>query len=123
MKLIIDRKVEITYHFLDDGDTVFIDLFYVPIEFQGQGVGRKAFEKFLTLMHEDVTEIRLVAATNLTGRVNVFWGKLGFHYLYDIQDDCFEDDIIHAMTFPVKCTKPKRFIFRSTLEDEGLDYN
>ena len=122
MKLLINKNIEITYHFLNDGETVFIDLFFVPIKLQGKGEGRKAFVKFLTLMHDDVTEIRLEAATNLTGRVNVFWEKLGFHYLYDIQEECFDEELLYTMTYPVKGNKPKIFLVRDSLEDEYNDY-
>ena len=111
MKITINKITEITYHFLNDGNTVFIDLFYIPLEHRRKGNGTAAFKKFLTLLHEDVTEIRIVVSTNVERNAHYFWTKIGFHYLYNILEDNYQDDeIINSMTYPVKGDKPKIFV-------------
>lgn len=112
--------VEINYHFLNDGETVFIDLFYIPPQYQKQGFGSKAFERFLSTMHSEVTEIRLVSANNMTDCVNIFWEKLGFKYLYDIKDECFDAEILNTMTRPLNNAPYKVYIYRDSYE---LDYD
>jgi hypothetical protein len=117
MKISLNKYVEITYHFINDY-TVFIDLFYIDIKEQNNGLGRKSIQYFINTLPREVTEIRLVAATNLTGRVNLFWEKMGFQYLYDIQDESFEEDILYAMTKPVNGGNLKKLIYRESLDDE-----
>lgn len=121
MKIKVNKHVEVTYHFITD-EIVFIDLYYVPVKKQGQGLGRDSFQDFLNILPKDVREIRLVAGTNITGRVNIFWTKLGFDYLYDIQEDETEvdEDILYAMTLPVNGAKQKKLIYRHSLDDDGF---
>ncbi len=113
------KHAEISYHFISD-EIVFIDLIYIPVKHQGKGLGKKAIEHFVSILHEDVEEVRIVAATNLTGRVNVFWEKLGFNYLYNIQEEYadVEEDVLHAMTLPVNGAKQKKLIYRHSLNDD-----
>lgn len=116
MKMVIDQ-VEITYHFISD-EVVFIDLFYVPTHLQGKGLGASVVKKFIETLPTDVIEIRAVAAKNLTGRVVEFWLKQGFSFLYDIKEECFDDEILYAITMPINGGNLRKFIYRNSFENE-----
>lgn len=119
MKMIID-KVEITYHFISE-EVVFIDLFYVPNNLQGKGLGSSVLKKFIKILPTEVIEIRAVSAKNMTGIVIDFWLKQGFSFLYDIKEECFDDEIIYAITMPINGGSLKKFIYRDSFENE-IDY-
>lgn len=117
MKMVIDQ-VEITYHFISD-EVVFIDLFFVPTHLQGKGLGSSVLNKFIKVLPLEVIEIRAVAATNLNGRVIEFWLKQGFDYLYDIKDECFDEEILYTITKPINGGNLRKFIYRDSFEDEA----
>ena len=116
MKTFIDN-VEITFHYLTD-TTIFIDLFFVPVHLQGNGFGKLALEKFEKSLPKEIKEIRLLAATNLNGRVCSFWHKQGFSFLYDVKEHCFEEEVLYSMTKAVNGGNTRKFIYSESIEDE-----
>lgn len=111
------KNVDIKYHYINN-EVVFIDFFFVPAHLQGSGLGRKAYNLFEKTLPLEVKEVRLMAASGENGRVSEFWTKLGFDFLFDIKEECFEEEIIYSMTKPINGGTKKVFIYRETYEND-----
>ena len=76
-------RVQIDCH-RSGSDVLWIDMFLVPRDQRQQGLGRAAFERFLTKIPKDVKLLRLFAADTGAGRSHGFWESMGFDFMYDI---------------------------------------
>jgi len=76
------------------GNTVVIDMMWVPPEQRGKGVGRGYYEQWESELPSHVKYVKIWAADTGEGKSNQFWEQLGFEYMFapGEDDDYNEDD-------------------------------
>ena len=67
-----------------EGNVIHIDWFTINEVHRGKGWGRRAYEQWEASLPKDIVRVELNAAQDAgTGRVEQFWVKMGFEFIYN----------------------------------------
>lgn len=77
----ISKNIYIHAHHV--GNTMWIDMFYVPNNMRRSGKGSLYYKKWEDNLPNNINNIQLIATDIGEGPSNIFWESLGFEYMYD----------------------------------------